>query len=255
MRSEGHEEIYFNETSKVVSFARSGNGQRINVYWTTGTVGTCLNHPRQGKTQLFRRKVDVTLLREIFRDPRVHTGSGYHRVEQQDQSSNKRLRIDNNGHTTGSTFCVGDRVYVTDYAEATVRSGFLQLGTSNYPGRIKVQYDDGQFFHVTPNQLVPAGSVQDEETEILMEIQRLETAVQDIDTERKQLEQAANELKAEKSKLLENLNDIKEKRRKEAEQKVAEKARLAKIATEKKVDEDRAARGSRDLHERSSFRG
>ena len=28
---------------------------RINVYYTTQTVGTCLNHPKKGKTQLFRR--------------------------------------------------------------------------------------------------------------------------------------------------------------------------------------------------------
>ena len=52
---------------------------RINVYYTTGTVGTCLDHPRQGKTQLFRRNVDLSLLAQLFRDPRLHTGTGYHR--------------------------------------------------------------------------------------------------------------------------------------------------------------------------------
>jgi len=56
---------------------------RINVYFTTGTVGTCLDHPRQGKTQLFRRNVTLTILREIFRDPRVHTDRGYQRVKRQ----------------------------------------------------------------------------------------------------------------------------------------------------------------------------
>jgi hypothetical protein len=240
-QSEGHEEIYFNDTSKVVSFAR--NGIRINVYWTTGTVGTCLTHPRQGKTQLFRRKADLTLLREIFRDPRVHTGSGYHRVGQQDHSSNERRRI-NNGYSTVGTFSVGDRVYVTGHAEATVRSGILLMGTSNYPGRIKVECDDGQILHVTPDQLVPAGSVQDEEAEIAMEMQRLETAEEDIENERKQLELAANELKVEKSKLMEILNDIKENRRKKAEQMAAEKARLAEIAAQKITEEIRATRGN-----------
>jgi hypothetical protein len=165
--NEGYEEIYVNDTSKVISFAR--DGIRINVYWTTGTVGTCLMHPRQGKTQLFRRNADVELLRQVFRNPRVHSGSGYHRVLQQQQQQqlhhlkqdenphpNKRRRIDNGHTTTGSnSFSPGDRVYVSGYAEATVRSGVLPMGSSNYPGRIKVEYDDGTTFHVAPNQLVP----------------------------------------------------------------------------------------------------
>ena len=76
-RAERFVEIYHNPESLVVSFKRSQN--RINVYWTTGTVGTCIEHPRQGRTQLFRRNVDMTTLRQIFREPRIHTGAGYHR--------------------------------------------------------------------------------------------------------------------------------------------------------------------------------
>ena len=75
------DEIYYNETSRVISFADGGDPQtltRINVYYTTGTVGTCVDHPRQGRTQLFRRDVDMALLRELMRDPRLHTGTGYH---------------------------------------------------------------------------------------------------------------------------------------------------------------------------------
>ncbi|KAJ1476599.1 hypothetical protein T484DRAFT_1965386 [Baffinella frigidus] len=85
--SEEHlKEVYFNETSRLVSFARDSpepGDARINVYYTTGTVGTCLDHPRQGKTQLFRRNVNLTMLREVFRDPRVHTDRGYQRVKRQ----------------------------------------------------------------------------------------------------------------------------------------------------------------------------
>ena len=51
----GYEEIELNTTSRVISFRRQTT--RINVYYTTGTVGTCLNHPSKGKTQLFRRNV------------------------------------------------------------------------------------------------------------------------------------------------------------------------------------------------------
>ena len=83
-RAAGLEEIYYNEQSRVVSFAPAdmdvlADLSRINVYYTTGTVGTCINHPRQGRTQLFRRGVSLSMLPEIFRDPRIHTGTGYHR--------------------------------------------------------------------------------------------------------------------------------------------------------------------------------
>lgn len=61
----------------------------INIYYTTRTVGTCLEHPRQGRTQLFRRGVSDALLEEILRDPRVHTPKGYQRrVKAPSASSN-----------------------------------------------------------------------------------------------------------------------------------------------------------------------
>ena len=76
-------EIYFNQTSRVVSFAPSPDDPqaiiRLNVYYATGTVATCLDHPWQGKTQLFRRDVSMSLLRQLMREPRLHTGTGYHR--------------------------------------------------------------------------------------------------------------------------------------------------------------------------------
>ena len=75
----GWSEIYFNATSKVVSFKKDSYSARINVYYSTGTVGTCIDHPRQGKTQLFRRNVDLVMLNTIFDDPRVHTDRGYQR--------------------------------------------------------------------------------------------------------------------------------------------------------------------------------
>lgn len=50
---------------------------RINVWYTTMTVGTCLTHPIQGKTQLFRRRVSRELLEKILKNPRIHTRKGY----------------------------------------------------------------------------------------------------------------------------------------------------------------------------------
>ena len=77
-REAGLQELYHNAASAVVSFSGAGLN-RINVYWTTGTVATCIVHPRQGPTQLFRRNMSLPGLRELMREPRTHTGAGYHR--------------------------------------------------------------------------------------------------------------------------------------------------------------------------------
>lgn len=57
-------------------------GTRINIWqdkFGTFTVGTALEHPIQGKTQLFRKRVSLKLLERIFEYPRVHTNKGYQR--------------------------------------------------------------------------------------------------------------------------------------------------------------------------------
>ena len=76
-----YEEIDFNENSCVVSFRRGSaqSSTRINVYYSTGTVGSCLHHPNRGKTQLFRRNISsLALLKNIFENPRAHTREGYY---------------------------------------------------------------------------------------------------------------------------------------------------------------------------------
>jgi len=52
---------------------------RINIYTSTMTVATSLTHPKQGKTQLYRKHVDKILMIDIFKNPRVHTNAGYQR--------------------------------------------------------------------------------------------------------------------------------------------------------------------------------
>ena len=76
----GLREVEYNDTSRVIAFL-SDDGTRFNVYYTTGTVGTYVFHPRQGTTQLFRRNVSLALLKEIFRSARIQTDFGYHRRE------------------------------------------------------------------------------------------------------------------------------------------------------------------------------
>ena len=81
-----YKEIYLNRPSKVISFSRKNrtkNNQyqdssaRITVYWTTGTVVTCMNHPKKGQTQLIRRDIDMKTLQAIFDNPRDQKGLGY----------------------------------------------------------------------------------------------------------------------------------------------------------------------------------
>ncbi|KAL3911982.1 MAG: hypothetical protein SGARI_001381 [Bacillariaceae sp.] len=54
------------------------DGMRLNFWLSTGTVGSYLDHPRQGKTQLFRRSITMEEARDVFCNPRQHTGKGYH---------------------------------------------------------------------------------------------------------------------------------------------------------------------------------
>ena len=83
----GLREIQYNEQSRVIAFLKDGDDgvrARINVYYTTGTVGTALEHPSQGSTQLFRRGCNLQEVKAIMSNPRVHTNKGY-----------KRRRVDN----------------------------------------------------------------------------------------------------------------------------------------------------------------
>lgn len=59
---------------------------RMNIYYTAAssidnfnlTVATCLDHPKKGKTQLFRKKVSESQLNALFLNPRKHTKKGYY---------------------------------------------------------------------------------------------------------------------------------------------------------------------------------
>ena len=54
------------------------NRMQLQVWYTTHTVGSALDHPVQGKTQLFRQAIDFdTELEDLFKNPRKHTGRGY----------------------------------------------------------------------------------------------------------------------------------------------------------------------------------
>lgn len=92
----GFNEIQYNEQSRVISFQKTGVG-RINVYYTTGTVATCIYHPHRGKTQLFRRNQTPKSLKDLFQNPRVHTGAGYYTTTL--RTGTKLWTSNNNGKT------------------------------------------------------------------------------------------------------------------------------------------------------------
>jgi hypothetical protein len=58
------------------------NPTLINVFYTTGGIMTKLSHPRSGYNELWRSDAydSVEMLRDIFADPRLHTGQGYRRA-------------------------------------------------------------------------------------------------------------------------------------------------------------------------------
>jgi len=72
--------IDFQENIGLISY--SDGSTRINIYLSKMTVSTCLNHPKKGKTQLFRKNVNESMLNEIFEYPRKHTGKGYYTKKQ-----------------------------------------------------------------------------------------------------------------------------------------------------------------------------
>ena len=247
---EAYKETYFNEVSKVISFCPKGihslvnkddNCIRINIYWTTRTVGTCLNHPRQGKTQLFRRNVDMIQLRSIFKNPRIHTGTGYHHCR---KALMPLSLINYQDQYEG--FNIGDRAYVKGYTYCTIKSAILSHGS--FSGRIKIQYDDGQIYHVFPSQLqvyrdtegILSGKTLGEETEakaqlewLIDEISFLQeqkdqvmAIINDFEEQRR-LKAAAEEAERERQELREKL------RRLRAEVEEAERKRKAEIEEER----------------------
>jgi len=71
-------EILFDQANKLICF-RTEEGVRINIYYSTRTVGTALNHPVHGTTQLYRPDCTVEQLSDILRNPRAHSGQAYHK--------------------------------------------------------------------------------------------------------------------------------------------------------------------------------
>lgn len=66
--------LEFQENIGMVSFIKSD--KKINIYLTIMTVVTCINHPKKGKTQLFRKNRTFKEIEYIFNNPRTYNGNG-----------------------------------------------------------------------------------------------------------------------------------------------------------------------------------
>ena len=73
----GWKYIDYQENIGMISFIKGSD--RINVYLSKMTLSTSVTHPKNGKTQLFRRYITEQECREIFKNPRQHTNKGYYR--------------------------------------------------------------------------------------------------------------------------------------------------------------------------------
>ena len=105
--------VRHNRSSKVLSFRSNTQQARINVHYSTGTVGTRLDDGTRGTTtQLFRRNVGLEGLVDIFRDPARYSGKGYfqcriqHKQEEREESESNVSSSTNNAtqsHSPAST--------------------------------------------------------------------------------------------------------------------------------------------------------
>ena len=198
--------ISVSQKSRVVSFLKQGECSkhgniRINIYWTSGTVGICLDHPRQGRTQLFRRNVDMETLRKIFKNPSAHTGAGYY----QKQKAPKVVK------SSRWKLAIGERVHVRGYADATIMSG-LQKYPNHVDPKIKVRFDNGQAFLVNLDQLLsPTGNTiaddndcLDLENEAKMQLKRLDEELEQIQKEKLEIQQLLFRFKQDRKKNMKN---------------------------------------------------
>lgn len=78
-RKHGWSFLDYQPNIEMLSFHKTINDSfaRVNIYITKMTVATAIDHPKQGKTQMFRKRVGIELLEKLFANPRYHSGKGY----------------------------------------------------------------------------------------------------------------------------------------------------------------------------------
>lgn len=57
----------------------SKDDMKCNIYLSTLTVQTTINHPKKGRGQLNRKRLSLSEVVSILENPRKHTGKGYYK--------------------------------------------------------------------------------------------------------------------------------------------------------------------------------
>eukprot|EP00949_MAST-11_sp_MAST-11-sp1_P003661 g3661.t1 len=219
------EEIYFNEASKVISFtpffAGGADGlKRMNVYYTTGTVGTCVEHPWQGHTQLFRPAVTLDLLAQLMLNPRLHTKFGYQRKRRRDDAHCSSSYTDSQQAKRTKTLTadvevLGERTLHESLVNRAQKQGIIDLSSSEFDSL------DGSSLPLVNDQ-----DPLDEESELLGQSKKLEKAMAEVNA----LLAACRHRRAEEARRKEEEAE----RKKEEERRNSEKARKAQALAELK---------------------
>jgi hypothetical protein len=95
----GWDYIDYQDDIEMISYSREDC--RMNIYLTTMTVATALNHPYKGKTQLFRKNVSLNLLEKLMMYPRLHTKKGYYTKKINNHYYGQTSRQENRGDKKG----------------------------------------------------------------------------------------------------------------------------------------------------------
>ena len=69
-------EVFHKPENLLIRFQRGS--ETLDYWYSKNTVGTIVNHPKKGRNQLFRRRIDYPTLKALFKNPRQHTGVGYY---------------------------------------------------------------------------------------------------------------------------------------------------------------------------------
>jgi hypothetical protein len=96
---------------------------RLNFYLSTGTVGSCLDHPNKGKTQLFRKYLKDPM--SLFDNPRQHTEKGYYtkNTDIQVESLGRKRKAQNEQCHTRSCPTCGKTKPIDEFSKNQRRKG------------------------------------------------------------------------------------------------------------------------------------
>lgn len=75
----GWQPTYFNTQKQIAGFKNHEHRCHLDVVWSPNKsmkAVTCMRHPQAGISILIRERVGFSDLKQIFNNPRLHTGKG-----------------------------------------------------------------------------------------------------------------------------------------------------------------------------------